>query len=149
MLAGKPTAKVSTWMAKTSMARGRLWDKGHRAVGQAMGSYWNRTWYQTGAIGGVRDDTRAMGWSMESVGYEARIGGTDQTVGWCVNFWGYGTGNEDMGLDVELWGMIWGKRESYGAVKCDMGLWEGICVPHSPKDMRMSTAGGRLQGCGT
>ena len=39
-LAGNPTAKVSAWTAKMSMARGRLWDKGHRAVGQARGSYW-------------------------------------------------------------------------------------------------------------
>ena len=53
-----------------------------------------------------------------------------------------------MGLDVELRGMIWGRGERYGAMKCDMGLWEGVCGPSNPEEMRMSTEGGRLRGCG-
>ena len=43
-----------------------------------------------------------MGWTMESWGYEAGLWGTNGAVGQYVNFWGNGTGNEDMGLDVEL-----------------------------------------------
>ena len=31
-----------------------------------------------------------------------------------------------MGLDVELRGMIWRRGERYGAMKPDMGLWEGL-----------------------
>lgn len=54
-----------------------------------------------------------------------------------------------MRLDVEIWGRIWGSGVRYGPMACDMGLWEGICSPSTPKDMRMSMAGGRLQSCGT
>ena len=53
-----------------------------------------------------------------------------------------------MGLDVELRGMIWGRGERYGAMKPDMGLWDAVCGPSNPEEMRMSTAGGRLRGCG-
>ena len=44
-------------------------------------------------------------------------------------------------MDVELRGMIWGRGERYGAMKCDMGLWEGVCGPSNPEEMRMSKEG--------
>ena len=37
--------------------------------------------------------------------------------------------------------MICGSGESYGDMKCDMGLWEGVCGPSNPEDMRMSREG--------
>lgn len=52
-------------------------------------------------------------------------------------------------MDAELWGMIRGNRERYGAMRCDMGCGKVYVVLVVPKIGKMSTAGGRLQGCGT